>query len=268
MREASAALEFERAAVLRDRLTALTQATERNAIVLGDGTDADVVALAEDPLEVAVQVFHVRSGRIRGERGWVAERSDDAGTGELIESFLLQLYSDEEDDSGLSVIPPEILVPTLPESAEVLAELLTERRRGRVRIRVPQRGDKRALLETAARNAADSLVVHKTKRAGDLSTRNRALEELQEALDLPGVPLRIECFDISHLQGTEVVASMVVFEDGLARKGEYRRFIIREVQGANDVGAMREVITRRFTRLLDERDRAAGTEDGPMLSTR
>ena len=265
MRDAATDLEFERAAVLRDRLGALNQATERNAVVLGDGTDADVVALAEDPLEVAVQVFHVRDGRIRGERGWVAERSDDGGAPELVESFLLQLYAEAGDEPGPGLVPPEVLVPVLPESGEAVADLLTELRGGRVRVRVPQRGDKRALLETAARNAAEALVLHKTRRASDLSTRNQALEELQEALDLPQAPLRIECFDVSHLQGSEIVASMVVFEDGLPRKGEYRRFIIRSIEGSNDVAAMHEVITRRFSRLLDERARVTGPEQGPML---
>lgn len=262
MYAASTNLEFERAAVLRDQLTALKQATERNAIVLGDGTDADVVALAEDPLEVAVQVFHVRDGRIRGERGWVAERSDDGGTDQLLEQFLLQLYAEADDADA---IPPLVLLPALPESGEVLAMLLSEQRGGRVQLKVPQRGDKAALMQTAARNAADALALHKVRRASDLSTRNRALEELQAALDLPQAPLRIECYDISHTMGTEVVASMVVFEDGLPRKSEYRRFIIRTVEGSNDVGAMREVITRRFTRLQDERRRAQDSEDGPLL---
>ena len=259
MAAASTNQEYELAAVLRDQLSALRQATERNAIVLGDGTDADIVALAEDPLEVAVQVFHVRDGRIRGERGWVAERNDDRDTGQLLEQFLLQLYSEDEQ-----AIPPEVLLPTLPATADLLCQLLGEQRGARVRLRVPQRGDKAALLQTAARNAADSLAMHKVRRASDLSTRNLALEELQEALDLPQAPLRIECYDISHTQGTEVVASMVVFEDGLPRKGEYRRFIIRTVEGSNDVGAMREVITRRFTRLREER-KVAEAEAGPLL---
>nr|WP_300145902.1 excinuclease ABC subunit UvrC [Propionicimonas sp.] len=262
---ASTNLEFERAAVLRDQLAALRQATERNAIVLGDGTDADVVALAEDPLEVAVQVFHVRDGRVRGERGWVAERSDDADTGDLIEQFLLQLYADADADA----VPPLVLLPALPSSADVLAQLLGEQREGTVRLRVPQRGDKAALLQTAARNATEALTLHKVRRASDLSTRNRALEELQEALDLPQAPLRIECYDVSHTQGSEVVASMVVFEDGLARKGEYRRFVIRTVEGSNDVGAMHEVITRRFARLLEERRQETAAdetaESGPLL---
>jgi len=256
---ASAKQEFERAGVLRDQLGALKQASEQNAIVLGDGTDADVVALATDPLEVAIQVFHVRDGRIRGERAWVAERSDDADEGELLEQFLLQLYGDTAQS-----VPPLVLLPRLPATGEVLSQLLTEERGTKVRLRVPKRGDKAALLETAGRNAADVLALHKLRRSSDLSTRSRALEELQVALDLPQAPLRIECYDISHTQGTEVVASMVVFEDGLARKSEYRRFVIRTVEGSNDVGAMREVITRRFRRLLEERADAEQI-DGPLL---
>ena len=233
---------------------------DRNAVVFEDRTDADVIALAEDPLEVAVQIFHVRGGRIRGERGWVADRMDDGGTDSLIEPFLLQLY-DEVDpaDPDPTAVPREILVPELPTSLESLTELLTQKRGSTVRIRVPQRGDKRVLMETVARNAGEALIRHKTSRAGDLSTRNRALEEIQEALELPTAPLRIECYDISNLQGTEVVASMVVFEDGLPRKSEYRRFVIRSVDGQNDVAAMHEVITRRFRRLLDDqRATAAG----------
>lgn len=254
MKQASAALEFEQAARLRDDLGALEKAMAKNAVVLAEGTDVDVIALAEDPLEVAVQIFHVRGGRIRGERGWVADRVDEAGTAELIEQFLLQLYADvdpRDPDSG--TVPREILVPVEPPDAEALTTLLSELRGGPVRIHVPHRGDKRSLLETVSRNAGETLARHKTTRAGDLSTRNRALEELQEALELPSAPLRIECYDISNLQGTEVVASMVVFEDGLPRKSEYRRFVIRSVDGQNDVAAMHEVITRRFRRLLDDR---------------
>ena len=268
MRSASEDLEFERAAVLRDDIGALQRAMEQNAIVFADGTDADVIALAEDPLEVAVQIFHVRGGRVRGERGWVADRVDEGGTDQLIENFMLQLYADADEDSG---IPREILVPVLPSSLESLTQLLSEQRGSAVHIRAPQRGDKRTLMETVARNASEALVRHKTTRAGDLSTRNRALEEIQEALDLPSPPLRIECYDISNLQGTEVVASMVVFEDGLPRKSEYRRFVIRGVDGQNDVAAMHEVITRRFRRLLDERrpgvvdDGSGSTEEGPLL---
>jgi excinuclease ABC subunit C len=264
MRQASDELEFERAGRLRDDIGALRKAMDRNAVVFEDRTDADVIALAEDPLEVAVQIFHVRGGRIRGERGWVADRMDDGGTDSLVESFLLQLY-DEVDpaDPDPSAVPREILVPVLPTSLESLTELLTLKRGSAVRIRVPQRGDKRVLMETVTRNAGEALIRHKTSRAGDLSTRNRALEEIQEALELPTAPLRIECYDISNLQGTEVVASMVVFEDGLPRKSEYRRFIIRSVDGQNDVAAMHEVITRRFRRMLDDqRSTGAATGDG------
>ena len=247
MYAASEELDFERAARLRDDLGALEKALEKQAVVLRDGTDADVIALAEDPLEVAVQIFYVRGGRIRGQRGWVADRADDSDTSGLVENFLLQAYAGDAE-----AIPREVLVPALPTDSATLEELLTELRGSRVSIRVPQRGDKRTLLETVARNAGQSLALHKTKRASDLTTRNRALEEIAEALGLDEAPLRIECYDVSNLQGTEVVASMVVFEDGLARKGEYRRFVIRGVDGQNDVASMHEVITRRFRRLLDE----------------
>ncbi|CAM3218895.1 excinuclease ABC subunit UvrC [Nocardioides dubius] len=263
MYAASDAMEFEKAARLRDDLGALNKALEKQAVVLGDGTDADVIAVAEDPLEVAVQIFYVRGGRIRGQRGWVADRVEEGDTGDLVEHFLLQLYGGESGDS----IPREILVPALPADAATLEQLLGEIRGAKVAIRVPQRGDKKTLQETVARNAVQALALHKTKRASDLTTRNRALEEIQEALELGEVPLRIECYDISNLQGTEVVASMVVFEDGLPRKSEYRRFVIRGVDGQNDVASMHEVITRRFRRLLDERSPEAGptSDSGPML---
>ncbi len=268
MYAASADQDFERAARLRDDLGALNRAMEKQAVVLGDGTDADVIALSEDPLEVAVQIFYVRGGRIRGQRGWVADKVDDADTGGLVQGFLLQLYDGEAGDA----VPREVLVPTLPGDAEDTAAMeqwLTGLRGSRVSIRVPQRGDKKALMATVGRNALQALGLHKTKRASDLTTRNRALEEIQVALDLPSAPLRVECFDISNLQGTEVVASMVVFEDGLARKSEYRRFVVRGVEGQNDVASMHEVITRRFRRLLDDRaespELAAGESDGPML---
>ncbi|MBF4767908.1 excinuclease ABC subunit UvrC [Nocardioides agariphilus] len=266
MYAASDALDFEKAARLRDDLGAMEKALEKQAVVFGDGTSADVVALAEDPLEVAVQIFYVRGGRIRGQRGWVADRVEEGGTAELVEDFLLQLYAGADGDD----IPREILVPHLPPDPETIEALLGDIRGSRVRIRVPQRGDKRSLQETVARNAGQALVMHKTKRASDLTARNQALEEIQVALGLDEAPLRIECYDISNLQGTEVVASMVVFEDGLARKSEYRRFVIKgdggEV-GQNDVAHMHQVITRRFRRLLDEQARSTEvvTESGPML---
>ncbi|MGY2703399.1 MULTISPECIES: excinuclease ABC subunit UvrC [unclassified Nocardioides] len=263
MYAASDALDFEKAARLRDDLGALHKALEKQAVVLGDGTDADVIALAEDPLEVAVQIFYVRGGRIRGQRGWVADRVDEGDTAKLVDDFLLQLYA----GAGPDEIPREILVPALPPDHATYEQLLSDLRGSKVAIRIPQRGDKKALQETVAQNAGQALALHKTRRASDLTTRNRALEEIQEALGLDEVPLRIECYDVSNLQGTEVVASMVVFEDGLPRKGEYRRFVIRGVDGQNDVASMDEVITRRFRRLLDEQATSTEkiTENGPML---
>jgi excinuclease ABC subunit C len=271
MYAASDDLDFEKAARLRDDLGAMNKALEKQAVVFGDGSDADVIALAEDPLEVAVQVFYVRGGRIRGQRGWVADRTDEGDTSSLVEDFLLQLYAGVAPEDVRDAVPREILVPELPPEHATFERLLSDLRGAKVEIRVPQRGDKRTLQETVARNAAESLALHKTKRASDLTTRNRALAEIAEALDLDEAPLRIECYDVSHMQGTEIVASMVVFEDGLARKGEYRRFVIKDQDGSDDVKAMHEVITRRFRRLLDEQarselrpgDPSAGT--GPML---
>jgi excinuclease ABC subunit C len=271
MYAASEAQDYEKAARLRDDLGAMERALEKQAVVLGDGADVDVIALAEDPLEVAVQIFYVRDGRIRGQRGWVADRVDEGGTPELVEDFLLQLYAGTDADGAGDTIPREILVPALPPDVATFEQLLGDLRGSKVAIRVPQRGDKKTLQETVARNAGQALVLHKTRRASDLTTRNRALEEIQLALGLDEVPLRIECYDVSNLQGTEVVASMVVFEDGLPRKGEYRRFVIKGVDGQNDVASMHEVITRRFRRLLDEQARSeraqldGDADSGPML---
>jgi excinuclease ABC subunit C len=245
MAVAAADLDFEQAARLRDDLTALRRAMEKQAVVFGDGTDADVVAFAQDELEAAVQVFHVRGGRVRGQRGWTIDKVEQVGTPELVEQFATQIYG----DADATAIPRELLVPELPEDVEALAEWLSERRGGRVRLRVPQRGDKRALLETVGRNAAQALTQHKLKRASDLSARSQALAEIQEALRLDDAPLRIECFDISHIQGTDAVASMVVFEDGLARRSEYRRFAMRETGGDTDWIA--EAVRRRFARYLE-----------------
>src|SRR6185312_7239794 len=216
MREAAAAEEFERAARLRDDIKALQRALEKQAVVLGDSTDCDVIALAEDQLEAAVQVFYVRGGRVRGQRGWVVDKVEDSTTAELVEDFLGQVYGDARtggssaDASGRGGVPRQVLVPVLPPGADAMRDWLALRAArpgGRVDLRVPQRGDKRALLETVARNAAEALALH----------------EIQDALALDEAPLRIECYDVSNLQGTHVVASMVVFEDGLARKSEYRR---------------------------------------------
>jgi excinuclease ABC subunit C len=257
MREAARLEEFERAARLRDDLRALERAIEKQAVVLGDGTDSDVIALAEDQLEAAVQVFYVRGGRVRGQRGWVLDKIEEVTPAGLVEQFLGQVYADspagaEAVNAG---IPREILVPELPPDPATMSQWLAERRGGPVSLRVPRRGDKKALLETVARNAAESLALHKTRRASDLTTRSRALNEIQEALGLDDAPLRIECYDVSNLQGTHVVASMVVFEDGLARKSEYRRFAIKGTDGTDDISSIYEVITRRFRRYLAEREK-------------
>ena len=257
MQVAAANQEYERAARLRDDIKALERAMEKQSVVLGDGTDADVVAFAEDPLEAAVQVFYVRGGRIRGQRGWVVDKVEDLTTGDLVEHFLQQVYGGSATEPGEpgwgDTVPREVLVPAMPPDAEAVQAWLTTLRGSNVDLRVPQRGDKRALMETVARNAGQSLALHKTRRGSDLTSRSLALQELQEALGLDEAPLRIECYDVSHLQETEVVASMVVFEDGLARKSEYRRFIIKGHAGQGDVASISEVISRRFRRYVEER---------------
>ncbi|MFF3966900.1 excinuclease ABC subunit UvrC [Streptomyces griseorubiginosus] len=251
MADAAEEMEYERAARLRDDIGALKKAMEKSAVVLADATDADLIAVAEDELEAAVQIFHVRGGRVRGQRGWVTDKVEEITTGALVEHALQQLYGEEKGDA----VPKEVLVPALPEPVEPVQEWLAERRGSGVSLRIPQRGDKKALMETVQRNAQQALVLHKTKRASDLTTRSRALEEIAEALDLDSAPLRIECYDISHLQGDDVVASMVVFEDGLQRKSEYRRFQIKGFAGQDDVRSMHEVISRRFRRYLAEKEK-------------
>ncbi|WP_029120845.1 MULTISPECIES: excinuclease ABC subunit UvrC [unclassified Mycobacterium] len=261
MAEAAEELEFERAARLRDNISALKRALEKQAVVLGDGTDADVVAFADDDLEAAVQVFHVRGGRVRGQRGWVIEKSGEPGeSGEdyLVSQFLTQFYGDQAElrgtgptDETTNPVPKEVLVPVLPDNAGELADWLSGLRGSRVQLRVAQRGDKRALADTVQRNAQDALAQHKLKRAGDFNARSEALQSIQDSLELDDAPLRIECVDISHVQGTDVVASLVVFEDGLPRKSDYRHYAIREAAGdgrSDDVASIAEVTRRRFAR--------------------
>ena len=273
MTAAAAELDFERAARLRDDLGALRRALEKQAVVLGDGTDADVVAFADDELEAAVQVFHVRGGRVRGQRGWIVEKPGDPGDSaqeRLVEQFLTQFYGDQAElggvwdrssspdqraDESSNPVPREVLVPSLPANAEELGTWLSELRGSRVALRVPQRGDKRALAETVQRNAQDALQQHKLKRAGDFTARSAALQSIQESLGLAHAPLRIECVDISHVQGTDVVGSLVVFEDGLPRKSDYRHFAIREAAGdgrSDDVASIAEVTRRRFLRHVQD----------------
>ncbi len=276
MHEAAEDLDFENAARLRDDVQALRRALEKQAVVLGSGTDADVIAFATDALEAAVQIFHVRDGRVRGQRGWVVDKSGDAldvaesGTelAALVEQFLTQFYgeqaamADQNGDAAI-VVPREVLVPELPADAEEIGAWLTEIRGSAVSLRVPQRGDKKALAETVQRNAAEALAQHKLRRAGDLTSRSQALQDIQDALELDSAPLRIECVDISHVQGTDVVASLVVFEDGLARKSDYRHYAIKEAAGdgrSDDVGSIAEVTRRRFARLARDREQPVEIE--------
>lgn len=298
MTAAADQLDFERAARLRDDLGALKRALEKQAVVLGDGTDADVVAFADDDLEAAVQVFHVRGGRVRGQRGWIVEKPGDPGESSeaaLVEQFLAQFYGAEAElggppgaessgppgaelggppgaelsgaaDESSNPVPKEVLVPCLPPNAEQLAAWLSALRGSRVALRVPRRGDKRALAETVHRNAREALQQHKLKRAGDFTARSAALQNIQESLGLAEAPLRIECVDISHVQGTDVVGSLVVFEDGLPRKSDYRHFAIREAAGegrSDDVASIAEVTRRRFLRhVRDANDDGEPVEAG------
>ena len=277
MKDAAANMDFERAAVLRDDIVALTKAFERNAVVLSDSTDADLFAFVQDELEAAVQVFFVRGGRIRGQRGWIVEKLNDGSEGELIEQLLVRLYGEaaahvasasstlaEETDANRHEIPRQILVPVLPDNTEQLREWLSGVRGAKVSIAVPQRGDKAELMKTVAENARHSLALHKSRRAGDITTRSASLVELQEALELPEPLMRIECYDISHVQGTNVVASMVVFEDGLPAKSAYRKFSVSGDAARDDTASMYDVITRRFKRYLTEQQQRA--QAGPQRS--
>lgn len=288
MHAAAEELDFETAARLRDDVQALRRALEKQAVVLGSGTDADVIDFAIDELEVAVQIFHVRDGRVRGQRGWVVDKSGDAidavesgsEAAALVEQFLTQFYGEQSavaeqtgDEQPGAVVPREVLVPALPNDAEQVQKWLSALRGSAVQLRVPQRGDKKALAETVQRNAMEALQQHKLKRAGDLTARSAALQGIQDALDLDSAPLRIECVDISHVQGTDVVASLVVFEDGLPRKSEYRHYAIKEAAGegrSDDVGSIAEVTRRRFQKLrrdLDALEAEALESDGETMES-
>ena len=285
MRQASAELDFETAAKKRDDLRALETVLERNTMVLNDGTDADIFALASDELDAAVHVFHVRGGRIRGTRGWVVSRDDDASEAELMARLFEQVYSELPDipqgrkgrieqAQAVSVddvihtptraVPREILVSVMPSEGGTIAQWLTEKRGVAVDIHVPKRGPKAQLMETVKENAKQALILHKTRRSGDLAQRGQALDELAEYLDLPASPLRIECYDISHTQGQLQVGSMVVFEDGVPRKDAYRHFNIHGENGEgtpDDTSAMDEVLRRRFRRLLAEENGEDGEDE-------
>lgn len=255
MREAAAAQEYETAARLRDDLFALQRALERNTVVLPDRTNADVIALAADDLQGAVQVFHVRGGRITGQRGFMVERTLDLSDADLVGQALLRFYGDADP----AAIPREVLIDPTPDDPQ-LRRWLAERAGHGVSVRCPERGDKRALMDTVRRNAEQSLVLNKRRRAGDLTARARAMEDLQEALGLDSAPLRIEGYDISHLQGQDTVGSMVVFEDGLPRTSDYRRFNVSKENAQSDTDAMTEVVGRRFRRYLSERSDASDVE--------
>jgi excinuclease ABC subunit C len=250
MAEAADTLEFERAARIRDRLTSVRKAIERQQMVTERPEDIDVIGVAEDDLEAAVQVFFVRRGRVVGRKGFVLDKVEDLTRPQLVANILEQLYGEPTLD-----VPKEVLVPELPDDPDLYMEFLTHLRGSAVGVRVPRRGDKRSLQETVTRNAAEEFTRHRLKRSADHNSRARALTSLQDALGLPEAPLRIECFDMSHLQGSDYVGSMVVMEDGLPKKADYRRFRVRTVDGNDDYAAMREVLTRRLSALLAERDR-------------
>ena len=250
MDEASKALEFERAARMRDRLAAVSKAVEKQQIVGERSEDIDVIGVAQDELEAAVQVFFVRKGRIVGRKGFIMDKVEQLDNETLMNRIVEGLYG-EEPTLG---VPKMILVPVQPSAADVLEDWLTTERGSRVEIRVPLRGDKRELMEMVDRNAKEDFHRHRLRRSSDHNSRSRALSELQDLLGLPEAPLRIECYDMAHLQGTDYVGSMVVLEDGLPAKREYRRFRVKEVPGNDDFAAMEEVLTRRLTAYLDERD--------------
>ena len=258
MREASSALDFEKAARLRDRLAAVKRATEKQQVV-GDNNDSvDVIGLFDDDLEASVQVFYVRHGRVVGRRGFMVDKVEDLTPGEFLNRILENLYGDEPAMG----YPKSVLVPFLPDDMDTYTEWLCGMRGSAVDIRIPQRGDKRSLHETVTMNAREEFTRQRMKRASDHNARSKALSEIQDLLRLPEAPLRIECYDMAHLHGTDYVGSMVVLEDGLPAKREYRRFKIKTVEGNDDYAAMREVLTRRLSAYIAERDEPTGDKPG------
>lgn len=251
MKQAAADLEYERAARVRDRLAAVERAIAKQQMVGERNEDIDIVGLADDELEAAVQVFFVRKGRVVGRKGFVLDKVEELTPGGLIDRILEALYGDEPPTG----VPKQVLVPVEPDDLPTYEEWLGHLRGSKVQVRVPQRGDKRELHETVTRNAKEEFVRHRLRRAADHNTRSRALTELQDLLGLPEAPLRIECYDMAHLQGTDYVGSMVVLDDGLPNKREYRRFKVKDVPGNDDYAAMEEVLTRRLTAYLDEREK-------------
>ena len=258
MARAAEDLEFELAAHLRDRLSAVQKAIEKQQMVFPKNEDADVIGIHDDELEAAVQVFFVRKGRVMGRRGFVVDKAEELDRPELVSRVLERLYFDDNPIGW----PKEVLVPDLPSDPELYEAWLSELRESKVTIRIPQRGDKRTLHETVTHNAEETFTRHRLKRSADHNSRARALNELQEYLGLPIAPLRIECYDMSHIQGTDYVGSMVVVEDGLPKKSEYRRFKIKTVAGNDDFAAMEEVLERRFSAYLADRERPVEERDG------
>jgi excinuclease ABC subunit C len=253
MHEAADTLEFERAARLRDQLISVRKAIERQQMVAAREEDFDVIGIAEDDIEASVQLFYVRKGRVVGRKGLVVDKVEELEPAALVGTIVEQLYGGVPSED----VPKEVLVPIEPEDRALYEEFLAAARGSKVRIRAPKRGEKRALLGTVTKNAEEAFTRHKLRRASDHNARARALTALQEALELPDAPLRIECFDISNLQGTEIVASMVVMEDALPKRSDYRRFKLRHQEGQDDFAAMEEVLTRRFSAYLRERDEGA-----------
>jgi len=250
MKIAAKDLEFEKAARLRDRLGGVLRAIEKQQMVGEKDEDLDIIGIADDDLEAAIQVFFVRKGRVVGRKGFVLDKVEDLSPGGLVDRVLEEMYGDQPPLG----IPSHVLVPVMPDHAETYAEWLRHLRGSQVSFRVPLRGDKRELHEMVTTNAKEEFLRHRLKRASDHNSRSRALSELQDLLHLPEAPLRIECYDMAHLQGTDYVGSMVVLEDGLPNKREYRRFKVKDVPGNDDYAAMREVLTRRLSAYIEERD--------------